>query len=183
MHQGPKTTSHRRPYEARSADRPEDWWLQLPHAYWLEGHYKTLSLPAKVMLIIALSRPDGFPMPPRQTPRWYGVSSDSTEEGLRELRAAGLLDVEKTWVKAPKSPTGWTERPLYTLHGSFSSAERRKASLIRNGSVDEGEVGVEDGPPSSGLLAPVMALRQPTIADFYAQPSVDEEFMSEAGHA
>jgi hypothetical protein len=27
------------PYEPRSPERVEDRWLQLPHAYWLEGHY------------------------------------------------------------------------------------------------------------------------------------------------
>ena len=92
------------PYEPRSAERPEDRWLRLPHAYWLEGRYLTLSLPAKVMLIIALSRPDGFSLPYDKAPRWYRVSSNSAEAGLKELRAAGLLDVKRTWVKAAKVP-------------------------------------------------------------------------------
>ena len=54
-----------------------------------------------------------------------------------------------------------------------------KAALIRNGSADEIED--EDGP--GGLLTPVVPLRQPTLADFYAQPSDEEEFMSQAGSA
>lgn len=90
------------PFE-RPLNGPEDWWLQLPHAYWLEGHYKTLRLPAKVMLLIALSRPDGFPLPYDRAANWYEVSSDSAEEGLRELRDTGLLAVERNWVKAPRS--------------------------------------------------------------------------------
>ena len=43
--------------------RAGDWWLQLPYAYWMEGHFLTLSLPAKAMLLIALSLPDGFRLP------------------------------------------------------------------------------------------------------------------------
>ena len=112
-------------------------------------------------------------------PTGTGSAPTPPRRGLKELRAAGLLDVKRTWVKAAKSPTGWTERPLYTLQGSFSTAERRKAALIRNGSADEIED--EDGP--GGLLTPVVPLRQPTLADFYAQPSDEEEFMSQAGSA
>jgi hypothetical protein len=120
------------PFERPVKDRAEDRWLQLPHAYWLDQQYKTLSLPAKIMLIVALSRPDSFPMPSHWGPRYYGISSDSTEEGLRELRRVGLLAVETNWVRAPRSETGWTEQLLYTLQGSFSTAERTKASRIRN---------------------------------------------------
>lgn len=89
-------------------------------------------LPAKVMLLIALSRPDGFPLPYDRAPAWYGVSSDSAEEGLRELRATGLLAVERNWVKAPRSETGWTGELMYTLQGSFSTVERKKVTRIRN---------------------------------------------------
>jgi len=120
------------PYERPLNDRAEDRWLQLPHGYWLDGHYETLHLPAKVMLLIALSRPDGFPLPYDRAPAWYGISSDSAEEGLRELRATGLLTVQRNWVKAPRSETGWTAELLYTLQDSFSTAERKKASRIRN---------------------------------------------------
>jgi hypothetical protein len=134
-------------------------WLQFPHAYWLEEHYKTLGLPAKVMLIVALSLPDRFWLPYEYAHAWYGVSSDSAEEGLRELRATGLLAVEHTYVKAPRSATGWTERLLYTLQGSFSTAERKKASRIRSRAAGEDEVGSEQ-------LAPVVPIQKPTVSEF-----------------
>ena len=38
--------------------------------------------------------------------------SDSSEEGLRDLRDVGLLAVESNWVKAPRSKIGWTEQLL-----------------------------------------------------------------------
>jgi hypothetical protein len=119
------------PFERPEPTRVEDRWLQLPHAYWFEGHYTSLRLPAKVMLLIALSLPDGFHLAYGRAPAWYGVSVDSAEQGLRELRRAGLLSVRRSWFKTPRSATGWTEQLLYTLEGSFSQAERKKASRFR----------------------------------------------------
>jgi hypothetical protein len=165
-----KEDGSREPYERPDKTKREDWWLQLPYAYWLERHYESLSLTAKVMLIIALDRPDRFSLPYEKAPKWYGVSSDSAETGLRALRDAGVIDVEKTWVKAGKSPTGWAERPLYSLQGSFSEAARKKAAPSRNGSAGEDDVEVQNV-PGSGLLAPVLTLPQPTLEAFYAQPS------------
>jgi hypothetical protein len=163
------------PYEPRSPERVEDRWLQLPHAYWLEGHYKTLRLPAKVMLLVALSRPkDGFPMPYEYVPDWYGVSSDSAEEGLRELRNVGLLTVVSNWVKAPRSKIGWTEQLLYTLQGSFSKAERAKASRIRNPTPQadvEPIAPVRQMPIPDQLLGLAPVVRRPTIAEFMGLPS------------
>jgi hypothetical protein len=112
-------------------DQANDRWFHLPHAYWLEGHYTSLGLPAKVMLLIALSLPDRFPLPYKRARAWYGVSEDSAEEGLRDLRQIELLTVERDYVKAPRSETGWIEQLRYTLQGSFSKEERIKASRFR----------------------------------------------------
>jgi hypothetical protein len=125
------------PYERPQGNRIEDRWFQLPHAYWLEGYYKSLRLPAKVMLLIALSRPDAFPLPYEQAPAWYGISSDSAEEGLRELRQNGLLIDERTWFKTGRSETGWAPQLRYTLQGSFSRAERTKASRFRGTAIPD----------------------------------------------
>lgn len=108
-------------------------YFQLPYAYWHEGHYTSLHLPAKVMLLIALSLQAGFNLPYDRARDWYGVSQDSAEKGLRELRRRNLLSVEPTWIPAPRSATGWTERLEYTLQGSFSRAKRRKAELVTSG--------------------------------------------------
>jgi hypothetical protein len=126
------------------------------------------------MLLVSLTLADGFQMPYQWGPKYYGISFDSTEEGLRELRRVGLLAEEHNWVKAPRSATGWTDRLLYTLQGSFSTAERKKASKIRNRATAESEV---EGEISSGLLAPVVPFPQPTVADFFAQPTANEELL------
>jgi hypothetical protein len=50
-------------------------WLQFPHAYWIEGHHLKLGLPAKVMLIIALSLSDGFWLPYEYAPKAWSQNS------------------------------------------------------------------------------------------------------------
>lgn len=106
----------------------DDRWLQLPHAYWTERHYETLSLPGKALLLVALSRPDDFPLPYERGRDWYGISADSTERGLKELCNAGLLRYRQDWVKNQRSDTGWIEQRLYTLQGPYSTANRKKAA-------------------------------------------------------
>ena len=106
----------------------DDRWLQLPYAYWLEDHFLALSLPAKAMLLVALSLPDGFYLPSEKADDWYGISPDSAERGLRELRKTDLLASDREWVKNQRSDTGWTEHWTYTLTGPFSSSARRAAA-------------------------------------------------------
>jgi hypothetical protein len=105
-----------------------DRWLQLPYAYWLENHFRALSLPAKAMLLVALSLPDGFYLPSERADDWYGISPDSADRGLRELRKTALLHSNRQWVKNQRSDTGWTEHWTYTLTGSFSSSARHAAA-------------------------------------------------------
>ena len=114
------------PYEHPHA-RGETW-LQLPYVYWTKGWYKTLSLPAKALLLVALSRPDDFPLPAERGPKWYGISPDSTERGLRDLVTADLLSYDQAWVKNHRSETGWIEQRQYRLLGDFSSDAREALS-------------------------------------------------------
>ncbi|WP_191304898.1 hypothetical protein [Lentzea cavernae] len=108
-------------------DRNERY-LQLPHAYWHDGHFLTLSLAAKVMLLISLERKDKFVLPQKKVPGWYGVSADTADRGFRELREVGLLDVREDWVTNPRSDIGWTQQYVYSLTGEFSAKARSKAS-------------------------------------------------------
>lgn len=103
-------------------------WLQLPYAYWTEHHYETLSLPARALLLVALSLPGGFPLPSERAPAWYGILADSTERGLRELRNEGLLDYDQNWIKNHRSDTGWIEQREYTLQGVYSAKSRKRAA-------------------------------------------------------
>ena len=87
----------------------------LPHAYWTFGWQSALDLPAKAVLLIGLSLGPDFLLPSRQGATWYGISGDSIKRGLRNLTAAGLLDVKTRRKSAPRSPTGFTFERRYTI--------------------------------------------------------------------
>lgn len=115
-----------------------DRWLRLPHAYWREGYFRSLSLPAKVMLLVALSLPDGFYLPSEYAPAWYGVSPDTAERGLRELRMRRILRPDVEWKPNNRSDKFYTERWTYTLIGAFSkSAQDAEARRGRRASSAE----------------------------------------------
>lgn len=114
-------------------------WLRLPYSYWRKGYYKLLSLPAKAMLLIALSLKEEFQLSADQAPKWYGISSDTAERGLRQLRKDDILEGDYEWEVNPRSPTLYTQRWTYTLCGDFSQAARDAASTSRGAekAVDE----------------------------------------------
>jgi hypothetical protein len=95
-------------------------YFKLPHEYWLEGHYRTLSLPAKAILLIALSLPADFYIPYEKAKPWYGLSGDTAGRGLRELQKKGMLAVEPRWVRNHRSDTGWIEQRHYRLLSPYS---------------------------------------------------------------
>lgn len=106
-----------------------DWYFVVPHAYWIDGHDQRLSLAGKAMLFISLqatSAKASFYLPYDRAPQWYGVSGDTVQRGLRELRRAGLLREIFQKIAAPLSPTGTTTRVHYSLLGPFSTDARHK---------------------------------------------------------
>ncbi|HEX2294125.1 MAG TPA: hypothetical protein VHN37_02325 [Actinomycetota bacterium] len=96
-------------------------YLKLPYQYWLseDRWYKTLQLPAKAVLLIGLTLPREFILPTEKAPKWYGISSDTAERGLRSLRGNGLLSRRKEFKKAPLAPQGYTEQLVYSLEPPF----------------------------------------------------------------
>lgn len=97
---------HDEPY-TRSATRKERY-LKVPHAYWTDSLHLKLSLPAKVMLLIALSLDDGFPLPVARAKDWYGISSDTVKLGrqhLAELANLNLINVDEQYRRSRSRPT------------------------------------------------------------------------------
>ena len=117
--------------EYRHPHKLNEQWLRLPHAYWLDGHHDRLSLPAKAILLIALSLNDGFILPVEKAPQWYGLSADTATRGLQELRDARLLSVAISWDLNYRSSTFHVEKRKYTLTGAFSKAEQERAANAR----------------------------------------------------
>ena len=106
------------PYE-HPGDKPDGRYLTLPFAYWEQGWHRKLSLPGKAFLLIALSRADGFNLPSNKGPDWYGLSEDTIEKGVAELREHNLVHVDQAPKKAPLAPQGYTIENRYTLQPPF----------------------------------------------------------------
>jgi len=95
--------------------RPTRDFFKLPHAYWTAGWQKELDLPAKALLLIALSRGTQFLLPARQGADWYGISHDTIKRGLRTLKDHDLLEVSRKRKPAVNSPTGFKIEHRYTM--------------------------------------------------------------------
>jgi hypothetical protein len=103
-------------------------YFKIPFDYWTadDAYYFSLPFPAKAVLLIAASLKPGFALPADKASRWYGLSSDSLERGLRELRAAGLLKSRTATVESWLSPTGKTTRYDYWLQPPFAQSWSRR---------------------------------------------------------
>jgi hypothetical protein len=111
--------SYTHPGQSNADQAAEGDYFTLPHAYWRMGLQDQIDLPTKIVLIIALSRPDGFILPLEQAPKWYGISQDSARAGLRQLQVRGLLDVKYVHSRAPLSATMVRTERHYTLRPPF----------------------------------------------------------------
>jgi hypothetical protein len=94
-------------------------YFKIPFQYWTGQYYLTLSFTAKAMLMIALSLRSPFILPTTRVREWYGVSADSAERGLQELRDKGLLDRKLTVKPAPLAPLSITQEYRYTIRPPF----------------------------------------------------------------
>lgn len=123
------------PYTSPGALRES--YLQVPTALWTKGDdnghrwYRALTLPELAVLLIARSHGDHFRLPSEDAAKWYGISADSVSRGLRGLQRRGLLDMSKTYKKAPLSPVGYTAELRYTLQDPFGPVGKLSSSSPR----------------------------------------------------
>jgi hypothetical protein len=122
-----------KPYTHPGQGSDREPYLKLPYAYWTDqqGWYRTLDLPAKAMLLIALSLRDDFILPTERAWTWYGLSPDTAERGLRALRRAKLLHRRHDFKVAPLSATGVTDEYHYTLKAPFGPRAGRRTRRRR----------------------------------------------------
>jgi len=106
---------------------PREGYFKLPFAYWTdeEAWYVSLSFAAKATLLVALSLRPPFALPAERAPAWYGLSADTVDRGLRELRQAGLLSRSFTEVENWLSPTGKTTQYKFALQPPFARTARK----------------------------------------------------------
>jgi hypothetical protein len=133
---------YRHPGEQGAADRGH--YFKLPYTYWRGNFENRISLPAKAVLLIALSLRDDFILPTARGVQWYGLSRDTVRKGLRDLRLLGLLSVRQVPKIAPLTPLGYTLERRYTLSGPFT-----RASLPDQDPADEAPVASNVEPAAS----------------------------------
>lgn len=94
-------------------------FFRFPFVYFTDRWHEELSLPAKAVLLIALSQKSTFTLVTERASAWYGVSADTLQRGLQELRDVGLLT---TWLVARKTPRarlGFTSTSHHRLNPPF----------------------------------------------------------------
>ena len=147
------------PY-VRSTKLEQGTWFMIPHAYWIDGHYMTMTLAAKAMLLVALSSKEKFVLPFDRVQDWYGLSASTARRGFKELEDLGILSYDQGWRAEPKSKTTWAEVRTYTLHGVWSLASRRKS--------------ISQRPPRTTATAPVFEGSKPTDQSSIGTPKLDK---------
>jgi hypothetical protein len=130
----------RRPYRHPGEQGAEErgHYFKLPYAYWHGGFQNRISLPAKAVLLIALSLRDDFLLPNERGSQWYGLSRDTVRKGLRDLRLLGLLSVREVPKVTPLTPLGITLERRYTLRGPFVREDMADATVHETAKRDEG---------------------------------------------
>lgn len=109
-------------------DPPEGDYFRVPYAYWRGGFHDRLDVPAKTVLLIALSLHDGFILPVEHGARWYGVSPERIQRGLQTLRALGILAMRTVRRDAPLTERGFTFERHYTLKPPFRGMDDEPVS-------------------------------------------------------
>ncbi|OLF08564.1 helix-turn-helix transcriptional regulator [Actinophytocola xanthii] len=104
---------------------PGETYFKLPHAFWLHGYDQHLSLPGLAMLLIACDLAPGFSLPYDKVATWYGISGDTAQRGLAELRAADVLVRWFQRKKRPLADAGWTVDFRYRLVGPLAKDTAR----------------------------------------------------------
>jgi hypothetical protein len=97
-------------------------FFKLPYAYFHQRWHRELKLPGKATLLICLAQAPTFTLPTEHAAVWYGLSADTLQRGLDELRDLELLKVWSRAKKAPRTRFGYTMENHYALQGPFTRA-------------------------------------------------------------
>lgn len=107
---------------------PDTGYFRLPFAYWTDGWYLKLSMPAKAVLLIGMSLTPPFILPFKQMPKWYGISGDSVSKGIAELKKRKLLRARRGKKRDWLVGSGWRHEMEYTLQPPFHRKRKAAAS-------------------------------------------------------
>jgi DNA-binding transcriptional ArsR family regulator len=99
-------------------------FFYFPLAFFRDEWHKELSLPATAVLLIALHKSKHkpwFQLRTEEQSKWYGISPDTLQRGLDELREAKLLHAHPRRVHDSKARYGTTLVNEYILLGAFAT--------------------------------------------------------------
>lgn len=117
------------PYTSPDGSSRDERFFTVPFEYWTAEHswYRTLSLPAKAVLLIGSTLKPDFVLPTERAKDWYGISTETAQRGLRELREAKLIHRKTVLRPTPLGPTMTTQEYHYTLHPPFGRQTKKTA--------------------------------------------------------
>ena len=122
----------------------EHGYFNLPFEYFRQRWDGELSLASKATLLICLAQAPTFDLPTERAAGWYGISADTLQRGLDELRSLGLLQSWGRTKKAPRTRRGWTTVNYYRLGGPFSPTRaRRKTAAIEDEATEATSTGAK----------------------------------------
>jgi hypothetical protein len=105
-------------------ERPTGNFFMLPLAFFGDEWHQKLSLAGTAALLIGLNSRPVFQLRKEHAAGWFGVSADTLQRGLDELRDYGLLAIEQRRIAAPRTRQGWTVVNEYGLLAPFAKAIR-----------------------------------------------------------
>ncbi|MFB8314668.1 hypothetical protein ACFC5T_40120 [Streptomyces sp. NPDC055961] len=100
----------------------KDIYIKLPFEYWERNYYRTLSMPAKAMLLIVMSLRDRSVVlrQNKEFASWYGISTATVSRGMAELKDQGLLyEYLSEAYLTGDTPLGRDTRTRYALSAPF----------------------------------------------------------------
>jgi hypothetical protein len=103
-------------------------FFYLPLAFFRDGWHKELSLAATSVLLIGLNkskRRPWFQLRTEQQSQWYGISPDTLQRGLDELRDGTLLHSHPRQVRDNKARFGTTTVNEYLLLDAFATPKTK----------------------------------------------------------
>jgi hypothetical protein len=98
-------------------------FFKLPLAFFREGWHTRLGLAGTSVLLIGLEKSrysPWFQLRTEPQSAWYGISPDTLQRGLDELREAKLLQIHARKIRDSKARYGTTAVNEYLLLGSFA---------------------------------------------------------------
>ncbi len=108
--------------EFERATGKERGFFKLPYAYFTDRIHRQLKLAGKATLLICLAQSPTFTLPTERAADWYGISADTLQRGVDELRQLELIKIWSRTKKAPRARYGYTAENHYALQGPFARA-------------------------------------------------------------